>query len=205
MSNGWRQDGDLETIKSMVQTKRTVFATLCLFLAGTTRALGDLPSPRVPHVVAGESGTCYARSIPEKGGGDAASGKTTVYLVTEDEDRELYSFDWYSPILYISCNSGESTDPLNIAVVRRGGPWPAEGGPSEEHTALEFYFRGELQRRYSTLDIARNAENVLRTVSWYFVFDSVGFEDPDLFSALTTDGRTMFFDPTTGERVSCSP
>jgi hypothetical protein len=73
--------------------------------------------------------------------------------------------------------------------------------------AIAFYFRGQLVKQYSTLDLAGSPDNVSMSKSHYSVVRRVdGYRQQEsnfsTFEILTNDGRLLAFDPTTGAILS---
>ena len=172
-------------------------------LAVTTPAYGDQEASNVPIVRASEYGRCYVRAVPEDLYG--SGGTTTVFRVEKEEDVPLHSYSWFSQQIFIECNVSDSKTPVGVAVVRLG-PWQRGHRASSDHLAIGFYFKGKVLREYSTLDIAGSPDNVSRSVSHYAVIHKVlGFRGSGgnqyAFDVETTSGRTLSFDPATGEIV----
>ena len=146
------------------------------------------------YVQSGEGGSYYAKSIPAESYG--SKGTTRVYLVKEKEDQLVETFDWYAPRIALMGTS------KGCAVVRFGS-WPRGHVASAEELAIAFYLNGKLLHSYSTLDIAGKPDNVSGSVSHYTVIQKVlGFRwiesNSHALDIVTTDGRTLSFDPDTG-------
>ena len=167
-------------------------------------AWADQEASNVPHVTASDAGRCYAKSIPaDLYGGE---GTTTVYRVESGPDVRLHTFEWFTQQLYIECNVAPADGAVGVSVVRFGA-WARGREARSDELAIAFYFDGRLRKRYSTLDIAGTPENVSTSVSHYTVFEAVdayrstGAGNRFEFVVQTTDGRTLHFDPATGERL----
>ena len=170
-------------------------------LVAVIPARADQEASNVAHVDASSYGRCYAKSVPEEYYG--GKGTTHIFRVGKEQDVPLHSFDWFSQRVYIVCNVSDNKTPVGVSVVRFG-PWARGHAASSEHLALGFYFKGELLKEYSTLDIAGAPDNVSQSVSHYTVIEEVlGYERQDgngyLFRVKTHDGRMLAFDPATGE------
>ena len=165
----------------------------------------DSEAPNTAHVAASEYGRCYVKSVPDDWHGQ--KGTTRVYQVGAAEDTLLHTFDWFSQRIHIECFVSPPSGPVQTAVVRFG-PWARGHQANDRQLALAFYFGGELKRRYSTLDIAGTPDNVSRSVSHYTVIEAVdgfrwlGSANRYEFVVRTSDGRTLRFDPSTGEQTS---
>lgn len=154
-------------------------------------------------VWASEYGQCYAKSVPDELYGSA--GSTTVFLVGKDRDVPAHSYDWFSQQIFIECNVSDSITPTGVSVVRLG-PWSRGHVAGADQLAIGFYFKGQMLKEYSTLDIAGSPENVSTSVSHYAVFEKVlGYRqlggNRALFNVETVDGRTISFDAVSGEIV----
>jgi hypothetical protein len=176
-------------------------------LVAVVPAPADQEASNVPHVVVSSYGRCYAKSVPQAYYG--SEGTTHVLRVAKGQDVPLHSFDWFSQRIHIACNVSDNKTPTGVSVVRFG-PWARWHAASSDHLALGFYFKGELLTEYSTLDIADTPDNVSRSVSHYTVIEEVlGYERQDgngyVFRVTTNDGRTLSFDPATGELNSTEP
>ncbi len=162
---------------------------------------GDQEAGNSPHVTASDYGRCYAKSVPEEYYGE--KGVTKVFMVGSEADRLVHTFDWFSQSLYLACNVSDSKTPVGVSVVRLG-PWPRGPVATAGHLAIAFYYKGKEVGRYSTLDIAGSPENVSRSVSHHTVIEKVGGfrrlrANEYAFDVETVDGRTLSFDPVTGE------
>jgi hypothetical protein len=166
----------------------------------------DQEASNTPFIRADQWGRCYAKAVPSESYG--AKGTTKVYMVQPGDDALLYTFDWYSNNIYLQCVVGRPNEQIGLSLVRFG-PWARGRDASTEDVALAFYFRGQLVRQYSTLDIAESAANVSRSRSHYSVIKTVYGYRPQrstfsTFEVLTADGRRLVFDPTTGAILSTS-
>ena len=179
---------------------RVIGPAVVLLLASATALPADQEAGNTAHVVTSSYGRCYAKSVPAERYGDR--GVTKVYRVGDERDIEIASFDWFSQRIFLQCNVSDEKSPVGLAVVRFG-PWARGRQAQADHFAIGFYFKGETVREYSTLDIAGSPDNVSASVSHYEVFEEVrGFRrltgNRYVFEVVTTDGRAMSFDPTTG-------
>jgi hypothetical protein len=103
------------------------------------------------------------------------------------------------------CNVGRPNEQVGTSVVQFG-PWARGSRANANDLALAFYFGGKLARRYSTLDIAGSPDHVSSSVSHYTVISRVeGYKwrgsNFYAFEVVTVDGRTLSFDPTTGDML----
>ncbi len=183
--------------------RRTCFAILVL--AGTiSLARADDEASNVPQVTASQYGRCYAKSVPAERSG--SKGSTKIYVVQPGEDSLRDTFSWYSNRIYLECGVGRANQHAGTSVVQFG-PWARGSRAAADDLALAFHFAGKLVRRYSTLDIAGSPDNVSSSVSHYTVIERVeGYRwkgsNFSVFEVVTTDGRRLTFDPTTGEILS---
>ena len=190
-----------------------------LLLSGTVPSFADQEASNVAHVVAGDYGRCYAKSVPahvyDPEDQPRQQGRTSVYRVAAGEDELIREYDWFSQSLFLRCG------PAGNVVVVRLGPWHRGHDPADDHLAIAFYRGGALVRSWSTLEIAGGEKtdgagisryrNVSASVSHYTVFarppemvhELVGeggvFRDRWYVRAETVDGREMRFDIETGE------
>ena len=177
-------------------------AALCSIIAiGWSPLYGDQEAGNTPHVRASEYGRCYAKSVPHESYG--SEGVTQIFRVGEDKDVLLHVYPWFSQSIHLVCNVSDSKTPVGVSVVRFG-PWARGRQAREDHLAVGFYFKGTKVKEYSTLRIAGTPDNVSASVSHYTVIDEViGFRwlraNEYAFDVRTTDGRTLSFDPVTGE------
>ncbi len=142
-------------------------------------------------------GVAYAKCEPSDSYGTA--GRTRIYWATKDQDKLLYEFPWYSSNIYLQQTA------WGLSVVRFG-PWHRGEKASPTDLAVGFYLDGKLLKSYSTLDIAGSEDAVSRSVSHYWVFAKIGGyrslgSNNHAFEVDTTQGETLSFDVTTGERV----
>lgn len=156
-----------------------------------------------PHVATSEYGRCYAKSVPAERYGN--EGSTQVFRVMEGEDELVRTYGWFSQSIYLVCNASDAKRPTGVALVSTG-PWARGREASRQVLALAFHFDGETVREYSTLDIAEEPGNVSASVSHYTVIEEVlGFRwvrsTEYVFEVRTVDGRTLTFDPITGDRL----
>jgi len=136
-------------------------------------------------------------------------GKTFVYMAKADRDELLYTFDWFSPKIYISRHGD----------IVRIGKWPEGTKASAKALAISFYSSGKLAAAYSTLDLAGSERNVQASVSHHTVIQEiVGFvrifkkvgrdtltNDPGYgFEIVLHDGQRLVFDPSTGKQIEIS-
>ena len=174
-----------------------------LLLTAASASSDDEASNRA-HVVASQFGQCYAKSVPAESYG--SKGGTRVYAVTPTHDPLIASFDWYAGQIYLACNIGRPGQQVALSVIRLG-PWARGHQASADHLAIAFYFGGKLVKQYSTLDIAGAPGNVSSSVSHYTVFERIdGYQSQSsnfyTFEAVTTAGKRLAFDPTTGDIIS---
>ncbi len=166
-------------------------------------ALGDDEAGNVAVVRASEYGQCSAKSVPDELYGTA--GTTTVFRVAKDKDMTVHSYDWFSQQIFIECNVSDSKTPTGVSVVRLG-PWARGHAARADQLAMGFYFKGQMLKEYSTLDIAGSPENVSASVSHYTVIEKVlGYRrlggNRASFDVKTVDGRTISFDASSGEMI----
>lgn len=159
----------------------------------------DEEAVNAPHIAVDASGRCYAKSVPAATYGSA--GTTSVYRVESGADRLIESYPWYAATIHLQCYTpGLSGDAVSIVQL---GPWARGRQATAGHLAIAFHANGRLLRSYSTLDIAGAIDNVSASTSHYRVFDVIDgyvFESATSrpFRLKTIDGRTLTFDPATG-------
>ncbi len=192
---------------------------LAVFLFGTS-AFSDSEVSNFTHVVTGNYGRCYAKSVPkhvsDPHGKPRQQGHTEIYRVEKKKDVLLHRFDWFSHKLFIRCF--HKVEAFTVRV----GPWHRGHNPRADHLAIAFYKGKQLLKRYSTLDIAGGQKakngglseykNVVASVSHYAVFVSgpemlnqseaiKKFKKNWVIKAKTVDGRLLIFDVMTGELI----
>lgn len=192
-----------EKLSSSLAHKAGALVVITLALAATS--LADQERTNTPHVTASQYGNCYAKGVPATPLG--SQGKTTVFLVEMGADKELYSFAWFAQRIYIECWVANAEAGTGPAVVRLG-PWSRGHLATRQDLAIAFYWDGRLAKRYSTLDLAGEPENVSSSVSHYQVIREVeGFKRRDdnrySFVVRTVDDRILEFDAATGDLL-CS-
>lgn len=174
-----------------------VFVTpVSLFLGFYVVAHADQEAGNRTYVVASEYGQFYAKSIPDERYG--LEGVTKVYQVGEKADTLIQTYPWYSPRIFLEGFTGTQT----VYVVQLG-PWHRGRKASHEHHAIAFYKNDALLKKYSTLDIVGNTENVSSSVSHYTVFAKIiGFRRPFgnqlVFDVEDHNGEVLSFDVETG-------
>ena len=137
-----------------------ILTTLVLLLYSNLWA--DEEASNRAYVVSSQYGQCYAKSVPDETYGP--KGTTKVYRVDAKLDILVDTFSWYSHRIFIECNAGSPADTVGVSVVRLG-PWARGHEASANDLAIAFYWKGNLLKRYSTLDIAGRPDNVSASVS----------------------------------------
>jgi hypothetical protein len=122
-------------------------------------------------VRASQSGSCYARAVPDNPQG--TKGTTTIYAVAPDGDKPIHSFSWYAASVYVECALDSHAGRQLATSVVRFGEWPRGGQATADQLALAFYVGDRLVRQYSTLDVAGSPNNVRASKSHYRVVDRV--------------------------------
>ena len=177
---------------------RTFLALLFLVTFFRLPAWADEEATNYPYVKSGLYGKVYAKSVPDEVLG--TKGNTKVLRVGETEDTLVVTYPWFTQELYLlDTYSG-------ISVVRRG-PWPSGNQAKDSDLALEFWLDGKKLQSFSTLDIAKDPDNVSVTISHYTVIrDVLGYKwiDPSgwTFEVQTHDGRVLRFDVETGKTTT---
>ena len=170
-----------------------VFFLALACLVAVARA--DDEASNSTYVQSGEYGSCYAKSIPAEAYG--GKGTTRIYAVSDKDDKLIQTYDWYAPkIALIDTGNG-------LAVVRFGS-WARGRKANADELAIAFYLDGKLLHSHSTLDIAGKPDNVSSSVSHYTVIKKhIGFRwiqsNDYAYDIETTDGRTISFNPETGD------
>ncbi len=160
-------------------------------------ALGDKEAGNWVYVRTSEGGQFYAKSIPSESYG--TSGITKIFQVGKDQDTLIQTYNWYSREIFIEGFTGTAS----IYVVQ-SGPWTRGHQAAKEDLALAFYKNDRLLKKYSTLDIAGQSENVIRSAGHYTVIKrKIGFRRPFgnqlVFDVEKEDGQILSFDTETGE------
>jgi hypothetical protein len=181
-----------------------ILLSAAMLIASSAKA--DEEAGNLPHVQSDTYGRCYAKSLPDETYGEA--GETRIYQVGRDADLLLDQYDWFAQQIFLQCNMTRDGD-AGASIVRLG-PWPRGQAAADDQLAIAFYFKGKLLRSYSTLDIAGAPDNVAASVSHYQVIAEVpGYRWIDsnsyAFDIVTIDGRTLSFDPVTGNALPAPP
>jgi hypothetical protein len=178
-------------------SKFKIVFCICLLLtvSGGSSVCADDEGANDVYVRSSKYGRYYAKCIPAEHYG--TRGETRIYIVRDGDDQLLYTYPWYSRQVYLLEISGR------LSLVRMG-PWPTGREANREDLAIGFYFSGKTLKEYSTLDIAGTPRNVGLSASHYDVFKSIdGYRDVGndkyAFDIVTINGRTISFDPITGE------
>ncbi len=180
--------------------RRDALAAGALACALATPAGADEEASNRAYVAASQYGDCYARAVPTQTYG--TTGRTTVFVVQHNGDRQVENYDWFAPRMRLECNVSAGDGPVGLSVVALG-PWARGRLADNETLAIAFYRDGALLRRYSTLDIAGRPDNVRASISHYEVIEEViGYRWRDSnrydFVVRTIDGRIITFDAGTG-------
>ena len=202
---------------------RFLALALVAAIATAAPAAADQEISNTPHVAAGPSGRCYARSVPAHiydPDDDRQAGTTSLFVVNAGGDVLVHRYPWFSQQLLVLCNFAMPERSILVRI----GPWPRGDTPNAADLALAFYASGALIRRYSTRDIveivarrppcADQPRAFLQSVSHYAVLGSV----PTLEAVTTNEGvvfrtewrvrtsdlcdRPLLFEPASGELVA---
>jgi hypothetical protein len=165
--------------------------------AGCCLARADIEARNETRIRADKEGVYYAKSIPSDRYG--TNGKTQIFLKTQTNDVLQFTFDWYSSNLYLQKTSS------GVSIVRFG-PRPRGHTPSSKDLAIAFYMNNRLLKSYSTIDIAGNETNVIKSVSHYRVYNEIGGyrlieSNHYAFDVERIDGKKLSFDVSTGEII----
>jgi hypothetical protein len=182
-------------IVPMSKFKIGVCICLLLTVIGAGSVCADDEASNIVYVKTSEYGRSYAKCIPAEHYG--TKGETRIYLVLAGNDQLESTYPWYSVEIFLQEISG------GISVVRTGRSLRGQDA-NRDDLAIGFYFLGKTLKEYSTLDIAGTPRNVGRSISHYDVFKSIdGYryigDNKFAFDIVTKDGRTISFDPITGE------
>ena len=139
---------------------RNVTVSILFILLITSHAVADDEARNRTYVNSSDYGQFYIKSIPSEQYGLA--GKTKVYQVQDTEDILLYTYDWYSPEVFVyGFNAGP------IVYVVQFGPWHRGHQANSEDLAIAFYKNDQFLKRYSTLDIVGEKTRVSASSSHY--------------------------------------
>jgi hypothetical protein len=169
------------------------------FVIGTANfCYADSEKRPEPVVYAGESGRCYAKSVPLNF--DRESGQTDVFIVQKGKDKLVASYNWYANSIYLWCSHWQSHAMQPILV--RLGPWPRGEAANNRDLAFALYTNGKMIKKYSTLDVVERANNVWQSISHYNIYKEIkGINSYDgTFSFTRFDDVEMRFNLETGER-----
>ena len=170
----------------------------------------DMPMGAFSYVATSPSGMCYFEMIPphvSNGMRKEASG--TAYQLSRDGlSIELWHTNgWYSSKVFLS-ESGH--------YLVRMGPWNLGQEPSKNDLALAFYKDGNLLKQYSTADLVKDKNKIVKSDSHYAWLasdvqrENYGETEPRLlwdntFHLKTCDGIVYSFDIKTGSIQSGDP
>ena len=174
---------------------RLVTFSLVLFTSAIPARADEESQPHA-YVKGSQDGRYYFRMVPDPSG-DRDKGRVTGYEVKGDgPDATLWTLDG----LY-AFEASLSYDGRYLAAL---GNWPRGHKPHESHTAIAFYDRGKLLKRYSTKDLIKDAAQVQPSVSHYQYKKRVpGFPAyAYVFELVTIDGISYTFDVRDGRIVS---
>lgn len=167
-----------------------------------TVGLADSPTPPYTHIAASTNGKFYFKMIPDPNPQNLVlsqpRGVGIMYEVSSNgPDKELWRVSgWYAHAFYVS-HDGK--------YLVRLGNWPVGDKPSHEDLAIAFYMEGKLIKSYSTKDIIRNPQSVIRSVSHYEYLERViGFtpSSPYEFVIRTVERLDYAFDIRNGKIIS---
>lgn len=172
------------------------FLTFVLFLATVASGVADTPRREVPMVAASQSGRFFFAMLPThwKGPSELQGPVGIAYELHEDGSmRELWRLKGY---YFFKCFLSDDGRYL-VAV----SELLAGQKPSREATAVVFYDRSKLLRKFSIADLVKDTSNVGPSASlreWFFrkreiAKEFYGPEDPcfigeNNFSLTTVDG-----------------
>lgn len=194
--------------------KKTAAGVLIVLLISVD-LLADTPAAPFSYVTASWSGMCYFEMIPPVWSTTKSSfldsGHGIAYrLLRDGSQKELWRTDgWYSIRVFLAEGG---TFLVRLEPVKEGQRC------SHDDLALAFYKDGLLMRQYSTADLVKNSEKIVRTVSHFYWLASdtqrlegerVGGRDIDAdaepklflnntFRIKTCDGLVYVFDVTSG-------
>lgn len=179
---------------------KKIIAVLLFLLAAANTAFADEEAGNRAYVQSSEYGLFYGKSVPAEPYG--LKGKTQIFQVIPEQDQLLYTYDWYSPEIFIS---GFTAGPTVYVV--KFGAWNRGHVATSQDLAVAFYKNDKLLKEYSTLDIAQNENNVSASVSHYTVFNKkLGFRRPWgnqlIFDVERDNSEVISFDLETGEIIS---
>ena len=139
--------------------KILLLATIVFLLTSARFVCADSEAGNRVYVKSSEHGSLYAKSVPDDMHGSV--GQTLIYRVDNNDDVLVYTFDWYSPEIYLLSNG--------MSLVRLGS-WPRGHESNKEDLAIAFYKDGKLLKEYSTWDISNLGYKAQRSVSHYTLF-----------------------------------
>ncbi len=179
--------------------KRTLI-TIIFILLITPYSLADQEAGNRTYVQSSDYGQFYVKSVPKEQYGLA--GTTRVYQVQNTDDILLYTYDWYSPEIYVY---GFTAGPTVYII--QFGPWHRGHQANSEDLAIALYKNDQLLKNYSTLDIAGEETNVSASVSHYTIFKKkLGFRRPwgnqIIFDVELHNGNMLSFNTDTGGIIS---
>lgn len=195
--------------KALFQISLTILFTLFF-----VNCKADVPARPQPIVIASENGAYFFKMIPAKW-----SRKGRNIALTEDAYGIAYKVEmdgsfseiwkvtgWYSNFLFLS------NDGLHLVRIDAG---PFGSKPEKKDTAISFYFKGELLKKYSTADLVEDERAVIQSISSYMwlamfkmLIDKEKVPDPEarlrldasnIFHLKTIDGIVYEFDVLTGD------
>ncbi|MCA9398606.1 MAG: hypothetical protein KC618_02570 [Candidatus Omnitrophica bacterium] len=179
---------------------RSILLAFLFYFTLSSIGFADEEASNRTYVKSSEYGQFYVKSVPAESYGLA--GKTRVYWVKDEQDQLLFTYDWYSPELYIY-----GFAPGSPVYVVKFGPWHRGHLANHNDLAIAFYKNDQLLKEYSTLDIVKDDKNVSTSVSHYTMFKKrMGFRRPwgnqIIFDVQTLDDKILSFNTETGELIS---
>jgi len=175
--------------------KKFLFVIGLIFCMSSHLSFADEEVSNRVYIQSSDHGHLYAKCFPEEGYG--LKGRTLVFRIDDQgNDELLYTYDWYSPRIYLLENRERLV---------KLGSWPRGREVSDDHLAIALYKQGQLLKEYSTKDIVDLGYKISTSVSHYTVFQEVlGFRwlrhgDEYAFDIKMWDDSILSFDTNTGE------
>jgi hypothetical protein len=178
---------------------KTLFAIAFMLLVMNRITNADEEVANWPILHSSESGTTYAKSLPDSYIGQ--KGKTKVFSVGRQNDSLICEYDWYAHEFYIGGNDGST--------LIRFGPWHRGHELQKDHLAIGIYRNGKTVRDYSTVEMAKIGSGVSTSKTHYQVFKQrLGFrwlKNTYVYQIKGVSGKVFTFNVDNGTVLESAP
>lgn len=152
----------------------------------------DSPELNRPQKTYSENHEFYVDMQPNEGWGGYGAGQGTVYQILKNgSSQKIWSISVYAAQTVLT-NNGK-----HLIIF---GPWASR----VSDLAVAFYSEGKELKRYRVGDLIQDENALFRSIS-HFSWrrgDGKFSDDETRWSLRLIDGRSVVFNPATGERIS---